>query len=145
MTFKEPFCACLVEKVSLTLRMRNMWSFLSYLGEAQLLSRSCYFGLSAHRGPTPGARPGTHLSPASPLAPASCLQVQASFLGPHAPQHRRSYGHSTPSLHMDLSRHPRLRDQVCTKPSACTLQPHPSRPPKNQMRRLKTALNINEL
>ena len=25
---KEPFCSCVVRRVSLTLRMRNMWSFI---------------------------------------------------------------------------------------------------------------------
>ena len=37
LTFKEPFCACVVEEVSLSSRMRNMWPFISYLGRAQLL------------------------------------------------------------------------------------------------------------
>ena len=37
LTLEEPFCACVVWKVSLPSRMRNMWSFTSYLGRAQLL------------------------------------------------------------------------------------------------------------
>ena len=36
-------------KVSLTLRMRNMWFFISYLYRAQIFSCSCYFGVSVHR------------------------------------------------------------------------------------------------
>ena len=35
LTTMEPFCACIVGEASLTLRMRNMWSFMSYLGRAQ--------------------------------------------------------------------------------------------------------------
>ena len=30
-TSKEPFCTCVVDEVSLTSRMKNMWSFISYL------------------------------------------------------------------------------------------------------------------
>ena len=37
LTSKEPFCVCVVGKVSLTSRMKNMWSFISYLDRAQLL------------------------------------------------------------------------------------------------------------
>ena len=37
LTFKEPFCTCVAGKVSWTLRMRNMWSSISYLGRARLL------------------------------------------------------------------------------------------------------------
>ena len=36
-----------------------------YLGRAQLLSPSCYFGVSVHRRQTPAGQPGAHLSPAS--------------------------------------------------------------------------------
>ena len=36
-TSKEPSCVCIVVKISWTLRMRNLWSFISYLGRAQLL------------------------------------------------------------------------------------------------------------
>ncbi len=35
LTFNEPFCMCVFGKVSLTSRMRNMCSFISYLGRAQ--------------------------------------------------------------------------------------------------------------
>ena len=35
LTAKEHFCACVVREVALTLRMRNVWSFISYLGRAQ--------------------------------------------------------------------------------------------------------------
>lgn len=38
MIAKEPFWACVVGKGSLTLRIRCKWSFISYLGRAQLLS-----------------------------------------------------------------------------------------------------------
>lgn len=37
LTSRESFCECVVRKVSLTLRMRNVWSFISYLGRPQLL------------------------------------------------------------------------------------------------------------
>ena len=36
-----------------------------YLGRAQLLSRSGYFGVSVHREQAPAAQPEAHLSPAS--------------------------------------------------------------------------------
>ena len=38
LTSKEPFCACVVRKVSLTSRMRNVWSFISYLGQGPACS-----------------------------------------------------------------------------------------------------------
>jgi len=38
MIAKELFWACVVGKVSLTLRIRYKWSFISYVGRAQLLS-----------------------------------------------------------------------------------------------------------
>lgn len=38
LTFKKSFCPCAVRKVSLTSRRWNMWSFISHLGRAQLLS-----------------------------------------------------------------------------------------------------------
>ena len=63
LTSKEPFCACVVGEVSLTSRMRNMWSFISYLGRAQPPPSSCFYGVSVHRGET--VQPGAHLSPAS--------------------------------------------------------------------------------
>ena len=44
-----------------------MWSFISYLGRAQLLSQPCYFGVSVHRRQTPAAQSGAQLSPASGL------------------------------------------------------------------------------
>ena len=63
LTSKEPFCACVVGEVFLTLRMRNMWPFISYLDRAQLPPSSCYYGVSVHRGET--VQSGAHLSPAS--------------------------------------------------------------------------------
>ena len=47
LTLKEPFCTRVVGKKPL--RMRNMWSFISYLSRAQLLSHSCYFGTFVQR------------------------------------------------------------------------------------------------
>ena len=47
LTSKEPFSAGVVREVSLTLRMRNIWSFISYLGKAQLCPSSCFYGVSA--------------------------------------------------------------------------------------------------
>ena len=49
-TSKEPFWARVVE-VSLTLRMRNMRSFISYLGRLSP-SLSCCFGVAVQRGET---------------------------------------------------------------------------------------------
>lgn len=63
LTSKEPFTARVIRKVSLTWWLRNMWSFISYLGRAQLLSRSCHFGGSVHRGET--VPPGFCIFPAS--------------------------------------------------------------------------------
>ena len=37
MTSKEPFCTCVVGKVSLTSRVRKIWSSVSYQGKVQLL------------------------------------------------------------------------------------------------------------
>lgn len=48
------FCAC-TGKFSLTLRMRDMWSFNSYLDRAQLLFMPAVFGVSVHRGQTLGS------------------------------------------------------------------------------------------
>ena len=59
---KEHFYTCVVRKASLASRMRSMWSFISYLGRAQLLYHSYYL---VHRGQTPAAQPGAYLSPAS--------------------------------------------------------------------------------
>ena len=47
LTSIEPFCACVVGTVSLTLRMRNIWSFISYLGKAQPPPSSSFYGVSA--------------------------------------------------------------------------------------------------
>ena len=62
-TSKEPFGTCIVREASLTLRMRNMWSVISYLVRAQPLLSSCFYGVSVHEGET--VQPGVHLSPAS--------------------------------------------------------------------------------
>ena len=40
LTWKEIFCLCVVRKVSLTSRMRNMWSFISYHSRTHLLISS---------------------------------------------------------------------------------------------------------
>ena len=47
LTSIEPFCACVVRKVSLTSRMRKIWSFISYLGKAQPPPSSSFYGVSA--------------------------------------------------------------------------------------------------
>ena len=57
---EEHFCTCEVRKVSLTLRMGNMWS-LTWAG----LTRR----VSVHRGQAPAAQPRARLSPASVLHP----------------------------------------------------------------------------
>ena len=49
LTSKEPFCTCAVREVSLTLRMRNILSFISYLGKAQTCPSSCFYGVSVYR------------------------------------------------------------------------------------------------
>ena len=48
LTSKEPFCACIVRKVSLTLKMRNRWS-LSFMW-ARLGLSYLQLGISIHRG-----------------------------------------------------------------------------------------------
>ena len=65
----------LVGKVSLTSRMRNMWS-LSCIWAGLRLSfhLSFCYGISVHRGWTPFAQPGTQISPASP-PPYVCMCV----------------------------------------------------------------------
>ena len=64
-TSKEPFCACVVREVSLTLRSRNMWSFISYLGRAQPPPSFRFYAVSVHCRET--VQPGACLSPASYL------------------------------------------------------------------------------
>lgn len=54
----------LVQKVSLTLRMRKTWSLSFHLCRAQLLLLFI-FGVSVHRWQTPAVQAGAHLSPAS--------------------------------------------------------------------------------
>ena len=48
LTSKEPFCACIVKKISLTLKMRNRWS-LSFIW-ARLSLSFLQLGISIHRG-----------------------------------------------------------------------------------------------
>ena len=48
LTSKEPFCACIVRKVSLTLKMTNRWS-LSFIW-ARLSLSYLQPGISIHRG-----------------------------------------------------------------------------------------------
>ena len=73
LTSKEPFYLHVVEEVSLTLRVRNMWSFMSYLGRAQPPPSSCFCGVSTW-GPSvsclrPRSVPGPSFSvPLSPPA-----------------------------------------------------------------------------
>ena len=66
LTPEESFCTCVVPEVSLTSRMRNMWSL--YLLSKQDAAPPCschnlYLEVSVHRGQIPVAQPGTHLSP----------------------------------------------------------------------------------
>ena len=66
LTPEEP--SCVVRKVFLTPRMRNMWSLYLFSGQGSAPLCSRYYlclGVSAHRGQTPAAQPGPHLSPAS--------------------------------------------------------------------------------
>ena len=71
LTPKKPFCACVVEDISLTLRIRNMWSFISSeqdpVSIILLLWSFCYYGVSVHRGEIvqPIYLSPAHLSPAS--------------------------------------------------------------------------------
>ena len=64
-TSKKPFCACVVREVSLTLRIRNMWSFITYLGRTEPSPPSRFYAVSVHCRET--VQPGACLSPASYL------------------------------------------------------------------------------
>ena len=66
-TSKELFCICVVMEVTLTLRTRNIWSFISYWGRAQPPSSSCFYRVSAIMDFCPQEKlfSGSHLSPAS--------------------------------------------------------------------------------
>ena len=65
LTPKKTLCTCVMEKVSLTSRMKNLWSL--YMSRTELLSAPYHFylGLLVHRGQTSTAQPGAHLSAAS--------------------------------------------------------------------------------
>ena len=76
LTSKEPFCTCVVREVSLTLRMRNIWYFISYLGKAQPCPSSCFYGVSVcmeDRWPEP-----IYLVPQRDLG-ASCFDIIAEL------------------------------------------------------------------
>ena len=63
--FGSQGASCVIRKVSLTSRMRNMWSLFHL---AQLLFRSCYhlyLGVSLSTVDSLAPQPGAHLSPAS--------------------------------------------------------------------------------
>ena len=63
-------------EVSLTSRMRNMWSFISYLGRAQPPPSSCYYGVFVHRGET--VQP---VVVAIQLCPTLCNPIDCSIPG----------------------------------------------------------------
>ena len=68
LSYKEPFCTYVPGKVSLTLRIRHMWSLylLSGQGSASPPSSYClHLGVSVQRGQAPAAQFQVHLSPAS--------------------------------------------------------------------------------
>ena len=76
LTSKEPFCTCVVREVSLTLRLRNIWYFISYLGKAQPCPSSCFYGVSVcmeDRWPEP-----IYLVPQRDLG-ASCFDIIAEL------------------------------------------------------------------
>lgn len=62
--FREAFCTCVVQMVSVTLRMRKMWSLSFHLSRAQLpLLSSCYYPhlrVSRSIEKTPVSQPGVH-------------------------------------------------------------------------------------
>ena len=63
-----PFYASVVGTVSLTWRMRNMWSLCLLSRQGSILPHSCYYlhlWVSVHKAQTPAARPGVHLFLAS--------------------------------------------------------------------------------
>ena len=66
LTPKKAFCARVIEEVSLTLRMRNMWSFISSeqdpVSIILLLWSFCYYGVSVHNN-SEIIQHETHLSP----------------------------------------------------------------------------------
>ena len=67
LALEEPFCACVVRKVSLTSRMRYMWSLYLLSGQDSAPLCSSYYlclGVSVHRRQSSAAQPGAHLSPA---------------------------------------------------------------------------------
>ena len=81
LTPEEPFCTCVIWEVSLTSRMRNMWSPYLLPGLESAPPCSChylYLEVSVHRGQIPAAQPGPLLPPASniyiPLK-SGCSQI----------------------------------------------------------------------
>ena len=69
LTPEDAFCARVIREVSLTSRMRNMWSLSFKQDTAPPCScHNLYLEVSVHRGQIPVAQPGIHLSPASMLA-----------------------------------------------------------------------------
>ena len=64
------FYAFIVGKVSLTWKMRNMWSLCLLSRQGSTLPHSCYYlhlWVSVHKAQSPAARPGVHLFLASVL------------------------------------------------------------------------------
>ena len=72
-TSKELFCICVVMEVTLTLRMRNIWSFISYWGRAQPPSSSCFYRVSAIMDFCPQERNCSVW-----ISPISCLNSSVS-------------------------------------------------------------------
>ena len=74
------FYAFIVGKVSLTWKMRNMWSLCLLSRQGSTLPHSCYYlhlWVSVHKAQSPAARPGVHLSLAS-WAPVTVAQLLVS-------------------------------------------------------------------
>ena len=72
-TSKELFCICVVMEVTLTLRMRNIWSFISYWGRARPPSSSCFYRVSAIMDFCPQERNCSVW-----ISPISCLNSSVS-------------------------------------------------------------------
>lgn len=64
-----PFCSCVVRKISLTSRMRNMWSLYLLSRQGSFLSCSCYY---LHPGSI--CPQGTNFSCSALSPPISCLK-----------------------------------------------------------------------
>ena len=83
---EEIFCTFVVGEVSLTSRMRNMWSLYLLSKQDSVPPCSCHYlclGISVHGEQVPAATSGTHLSISS-LNSYIILSIQFPFsLSPH--------------------------------------------------------------